>query len=452
MPSRLELANAIRALSMDAVQQAESGHPGAPMGMAEIAEVLWNDFLVHNPGNPRWFNRDRFVLSNGHGSMLLYSLLHLSGYDLPIEQLQAFRQIPLADAGTPGVRRYARRRNHHRPARPGHRQRGGHGAGGEDARGALQPPRPRPHRPPHLRLRRRRLPDGGHLARGLLAGGDAGAGQADRALRRQRHLDRRQRRRAGSPTTPRSASRPTAGKCLLTSDGHDFEAITAALHAARADDKRPSLIACRTVIGWGAPNKQGTEHVHGSPLGTAEVAAARETLGWHARAVPRAAGDPRRVGCARARRRRRGAMAGTPGRVPRRLAGRGCRARAAHARRAAGRLRAGCRRLRARLPAEGRDHRQPQGLAERDPGAGPAAAGTHRRLGRPRAVQPHAVEGGAWRRRRRCQRQLHLLRGARVRHGRHHERAGAARGRCAPSAAPSWCSWSTCAMPCAWPR
>ena len=92
MPSRLELANAIRALSMDAVQQAESGHPGAPMGMAEIAEVLWNDFLVHNPGNPRWFNRDRFVLSNGHASILLYSLLHLSGYDLPIGQLQAFRQ------------------------------------------------------------------------------------------------------------------------------------------------------------------------------------------------------------------------------------------------------------------------------------------------------------------------------------------------------------------------
>ena len=109
MPSRFELANAIRALSMDAVQKAESGHPGAPMGMADIAEVLWNDFLVHNPANPGWFDRDRFVLSNGHGSMLLYSLLHLSGYALPMEQLQAFRQFHSQTPGhpeygdTPGV-------------------------------------------------------------------------------------------------------------------------------------------------------------------------------------------------------------------------------------------------------------------------------------------------------------------------------------------------------------
>ena len=109
MPSRFELANAIRALSMDAVQKAKSGHPGAPMGMADIAEVLWNDFLVHNPANPGWFDRDRFVLSNGHGSMLLYSLLHLTGYDLPMEQLQTFRQFHSQTPGhpeygdTPGV-------------------------------------------------------------------------------------------------------------------------------------------------------------------------------------------------------------------------------------------------------------------------------------------------------------------------------------------------------------
>ena len=101
MTSRRELANAIRALSMDAVEAAKSGHPGAPMGMADIAEVLWNDFLSHNPKNPKWFNRDRFVLSNGHGSMLLYSLLHLSGYNLPIEQIKRFRQLHSKTAGHP---------------------------------------------------------------------------------------------------------------------------------------------------------------------------------------------------------------------------------------------------------------------------------------------------------------------------------------------------------------
>src|SRR5947209_6369735 len=101
MPSRRELANAIRALSMDAVEAAKSGHPGMPMGMADIAEVLWNDFMSHNPGNPKWFNRDRFVLSNGHGSMLLYSLLHLTGYDLPIDELKRFRQLHSKTAGHP---------------------------------------------------------------------------------------------------------------------------------------------------------------------------------------------------------------------------------------------------------------------------------------------------------------------------------------------------------------
>ena len=101
MPQRQQLANAIRALSMDAVQQAKSGHPGAPMGMADIAEVLWNDFLSHNPANPDWPNRDRFVLSNGHGSMLIYSLLHLSGYELPIEELKNFRQLHSKTAGHP---------------------------------------------------------------------------------------------------------------------------------------------------------------------------------------------------------------------------------------------------------------------------------------------------------------------------------------------------------------
>ena len=128
MSSRKELANAIRALAMDAVQKANSGHPGAPMGMADIAEVLWNDFLNHNPANPKWADRDRFVLSNGHGSMLIYSLLHLTGYDLGIEELKQFPPTALQDPGPPGIRLRPGRRDHHRSARAGHHQRRGHGA------------------------------------------------------------------------------------------------------------------------------------------------------------------------------------------------------------------------------------------------------------------------------------------------------------------------------------
>ena len=121
------MANAIRALAMDAVQKANSGHPGMPMGMAEIAVALWDRHYRHNPANPNWANRDRFVLSNGHGSMLLYALLHLTGYDLPMDDLKRFRQLHSKTPGHPEVGHHARRRNHHRPARPGHRQRGRHG-------------------------------------------------------------------------------------------------------------------------------------------------------------------------------------------------------------------------------------------------------------------------------------------------------------------------------------
>ena len=190
MNARVELANAIRALAMDAVQQANSGHPGMPMGMAEIAEVLWNHHLRHNPANPAWVNRDRFVLSNGHGSMLLYALLHLTGYDLPMAELKRFRQLHSKTPGHPEYGCAPGRRDHHRAARPGHRQRGRHGARRDAARRGIQPARLRHRRPPHLRIPRRRLPDGGHLARGLRARRHARAWQADRDLRRQRHLDR----------------------------------------------------------------------------------------------------------------------------------------------------------------------------------------------------------------------------------------------------------------------
>ena len=206
-----QLASAIRALAMDAVQEPNSGHPGMPMGMAEIAEVLWNRHLRHNPANPAWPDRDRFVLSNGHGSMLLYALLHLTGYDLPIDELKRFRQLHSKTPGhpelgcTPGVETTTG------PLGQGLANAVGMAIAEKLLARGVQPARARDRRPPHLCVPRRRLPDGGHLARGLLAGRHARAGQADRRLRRQRHLDRRPRRAAGSPTTRRSASRPTAG-------------------------------------------------------------------------------------------------------------------------------------------------------------------------------------------------------------------------------------------------
>ena len=190
-----QLANALRMLAADAVETAKSGHPGMPLGMADIAEVVWRRHLRHNPGNPSWPDRDRFVLSNGHGSMLLYALLHLTGYDLPIGELKRFRQLHSKTPGTPRGGAHPRHRDHHGPARPGPRQRGRHGARREAPGRALQPRRPRDRRSPHVRVRRRRLPDGGRVARSLLARRHARAGEARRALRRQRHLDRRPRRR-----------------------------------------------------------------------------------------------------------------------------------------------------------------------------------------------------------------------------------------------------------------
>ena len=193
-------------------EAAKSGHPGMPMGMAEIAEVAVAPAPAPQPGQPAWPDRDRFVLSNGHGSMLLYALLHLTGYDLPMDELKRFRQLHSKTPGHPEVRRDARRRDHDGPAR----------ARASPTRSAWRSPRScspptstgdghADRRSPHVRVRRRRLPDGGRLARGLLARRHAGAGQADRALRRQRHLDRRPRRGLVPRRHAASASRPTAG-------------------------------------------------------------------------------------------------------------------------------------------------------------------------------------------------------------------------------------------------
>ncbi len=212
MPSRRELANAIRALSMDAVEAAKSGHPGMPMGMADIAEVLWNDFLSHNPANPKWSDRDRFVLSNGHGSMLQYSLLHLTGYDLPIEQLKRFRQLHSKTAGHPEASEFAGDRNHDRSARPGSGERGRHGAGREGAGGALQPRR--------LSTSSTTTPmcflGDGCLMEGISHEVASLAGTLQARQTRSRSTTTTASRStakctAGSPTTRPSVSRPTAG-------------------------------------------------------------------------------------------------------------------------------------------------------------------------------------------------------------------------------------------------
>ncbi|MBK9469531.1 MAG: transketolase [Gammaproteobacteria bacterium] len=279
MPSRFELANAIRALSMDAVQKAESGHPGAPMGMADIAEVLWNDFLVHNPANPGWFDRDRFVLSNGHGSMLLYSLLHLSGYALPMEQLQAFRQFHSQTPGHPEYGDTAGVETTTGPLGQGI----GNAVGMALAEKMLAA---RYNRPGHTVIDHHTYAfvGDGCLMEGIShevcsLAGTLGLGKLialydDNGISIDGHVE-------GWFTDDTARRFEAYGWQVLTDvDGHDPAALKSAIETARAETVRPSLICCRTVIGKGAPNKQGTEHVHGSPLGTAEVTAAREALGW----------------------------------------------------------------------------------------------------------------------------------------------------------------------------
>ena len=277
--SRKQCANAIRALSMDAVQKARSGHPGAPMGMADIAEVLWNDYLNHNPGNPQWFNRDRFVLSNGHGSMLIYSLLHLTGYDIPMKELKNFRQL---HSKTPGHPEY------------------GYTPGVETTTGPL----------------------GQGLANGV------GMAIAEKTLAAQfnregyKIIDHYTYVFVGDGCLMEGVSHEVCslagtlqlGKLIvfydnngisidgevgqwfsddtdkrfeaygwqvLSADGHDTESVSRAIEEARVESIKPSIVNCKTIIGFGAPNKQGTAATHGAPLGEEEVAATRERLDWH---------------------------------------------------------------------------------------------------------------------------------------------------------------------------
>lgn len=278
LTSRRERANAIRILSMDAVQKANSGHPGAPMGMADIAEVLWNDHLSHNPGNPQWVNRDRFVLSNGHGSMLIYSLLHLSGYDLPMSELQNFRQL---NSRTPGHPEYG--------YTPGvETTTGPLGQGLANAVGmAIAEKTLAAHfnRPEHEIIDHYTyvFAGDGCLMEGIshevcsLAGtlklGKLIVLYDDNGI----SIDGEIQGWFTDDTTKRFES---YGWQVLAVDGHDAEQIDAAIKQARAETGRPTLIRCRTVIGFGSPAKAGTADVHGAPLGPDEITATRKQLGW----------------------------------------------------------------------------------------------------------------------------------------------------------------------------
>jgi transketolase len=280
MASRRDLANAVRALSMDAVQRANSGHPGAPMGMADIAEVLWNDFLKHNPADPNWSNRDRFVLSNGHGSMLLYSLLHLSGYDLTIDDLKNFRQL---HSKTPGHPEYG--------YAPGvETTTGPLGQGIANAIGmalaekvlAAQFNRPGYSIVDHQTYT---FLGDGCLMEGIShevcsLAGTLGLGKLiafydDNGISIDGEVE-------GWFSDDTPARFEAYGWHVIPKiDGHDSEAIKAAIQAARDEPNKPTLICCKTIIGFGSPNKQGKEDCHGAALGDDEVALTRESLGWH---------------------------------------------------------------------------------------------------------------------------------------------------------------------------
>ncbi|WP_322002245.1 transketolase [Marinobacter alexandrii] len=277
--NRRTLANAVRALSMDAVQQANSGHPGAPMGMADIAEVLWRDHLRHNPANPHWLDRDRFVLSNGHGSMLLYSLLHLSGYDLPLDELRRFRQL---HSKTPGHPEY------------------GYAPGVETTTGPLGQGLANA---VGLALAERTLAaqfnragydiinhhtyafvGDGCLMEGIShevcsLAGTLGLGKLivfydDNGI----SIDGEVEGWFNDDTPARF--RAYGWNVVESVDGHDAAAIDRAIRDAKAQTQRPSLICCKTTIGFGSPNKAGSHDCHGAPLGDDEIAATRDALAW----------------------------------------------------------------------------------------------------------------------------------------------------------------------------
>ena len=280
MPTRFELANAIRALAMDAVQRANSGHPGMPMGMADIAEVLWNDYLHFNPADPAWFNRDRFVVSNGHGSMLLYAALHLSGYELPMEELKNFRQLHSKTAGhpehghTPGVETTT----------------GPLGQGLANAVGMALAERLLA-----ASFNRDGFPLVDHYTYVFAGDGCLMEGVSHEACSLAGTLglgklivfyddnnisidgDVRAWFRDDTP----GRFEAYGWQVVRNVNGHDPNEVRIAIETARAQTAHPTLICCKTVIGFGAPNRQGTAKAHGAALGDAEIALAREKLGWN---------------------------------------------------------------------------------------------------------------------------------------------------------------------------
>jgi transketolase len=278
MSSRRNLANAIRALTMDAVQKAKSGHPGAPMGMADIAEVLWNDHMKHNPTSPEWADRDRFVLSNGHGSMLIYSILHLTGYDLAMEQLASFRQLHSQCAGHPEYG-YA----------PGiETTTGPLGQGITNGVGFAMAEKlmaDQFNKPGHEIVDHNTyvfLGDG-CLMEGIsheacaLAGtwglGNLIAFWDDNNISIDGHID-------GWYTDDTVKRFEAYGWHVVSVDGHDPDAINAAINEAKSVKDKPSMICCKTIIGFGSPNKSGSHDCHGAALGDEEVALTRKELGW----------------------------------------------------------------------------------------------------------------------------------------------------------------------------
>lgn len=278
MATRTDLCNAIRALSMDAVQKANSGHPGAPMGMAEIAEVVWNHNLSHNPTNPHWANRDRFVLSNGHGSMLIYSLLHLTGYDVTMDDIKSFRQLHSKCAGHPEYS-YA----------PGvETTTGPLGQGIANAVGFAMAEKllaSQFNKPGHDIVDHYTyvfLGDGcmmeGVSHEACALAGTWGLGKLlafwdDNGISIDGHIE-------GWYTDDTAKRFEAYGWHVQSVDGHDQDAIQKAIDAAKKVTDKPSLICCKTIIGKGSPNKCGSHDCHGSALGEAEVAATRAAIGW----------------------------------------------------------------------------------------------------------------------------------------------------------------------------
>lgn len=281
MTTRRQLANAVRALAMDAVQKANSGHPGMPMGMADIAEVLWNDFHRHNPGNPHWFNRDRFMLSNGHGSMLQYAVLHLSGYDLPMSELERFRQLHSKTPGHPEAHHTVGVETTTGPLGQGI----ANGVGFALAEKVLAE---RFNQPGFAIVDHHTwvFCGDGCLMEGISQEAISLAGTWKLGKLTLIYDDNNISIDGEVPGwfTDDTAMRFEAcgWHVIRDVDGHDADKIKAALAAAKAETARPTLVMCKTIIGFGAPHKEGTEACHGSPLGKDEVAAARDMLDWRA--------------------------------------------------------------------------------------------------------------------------------------------------------------------------